>query len=108
MKDNAGGEVDGNASAAALGTQETREALLDLEYLCTDVDNAGDFSKMGGLDAVSAALRHRDCGVRHHAAWLLGTMVRHSEEAQVRLLICSPRSATRALVRYRNGRMLRH
>eukprot|EP00750_Incisomonas_marina_P002762 INCI12603.1.p1 GENE.INCI12603.1~~INCI12603.1.p1 ORF type:complete len:526 (+),score=121.82 INCI12603.1:353-1930(+) len=76
---------------------EQLEALLDLEYIVSDIDHAGDFFFLGGLNVIGDALRFGrelpDDGddeihetdiltVRARAAWVLGTAVKNQWKLQ--------------------------
>ncbi|KAJ8352423.1 hypothetical protein SKAU_G00238990 [Synaphobranchus kaupii] len=64
-------------------TEERVAALLDLEYLVHQVDNARDLVSMGGLKLVIDALNSTDLQLQESAAFVLGSAVSSNPQVQV-------------------------
>ncbi|XP_053091543.1 nucleotide exchange factor SIL1 isoform X5 [Pangasianodon hypophthalmus] len=63
-------------------------ALLDLEYLVHQVDNAQNLVLMGGLELVNDALNNTDFRLQKSAAFVLGSAVSSNPSVQVVALEC--------------------
>lgn len=57
-------------------------ALVELEYLVTDIDLATYFVKVGGVEATAALFAHRSVEVRTLAAHVVGSCVKNAGELQ--------------------------
>ena len=68
---------------ASSSTPQRVAALLNLEWLVQDVDNAGDFAFIGGIEHVVFLLSPATgAEVRRHAAYVLGSAVKHVAKVQ--------------------------
>ncbi|XP_060783624.1 nucleotide exchange factor SIL1 [Neoarius graeffei] len=63
-------------------------ALLDLEYLVHQVDNAHNLASMGGIDLVNDALNNTEFRLQESAAFVLGSAVSSNPSVQVVALAC--------------------
>ncbi|XP_017329559.1 nucleotide exchange factor SIL1 isoform X1 [Ictalurus punctatus] len=63
-------------------------ALLDLEYLVHQVDNAHNLVIMGGMELVNDALNNTDFRLQQSAAFVLGSAVSSNPSVQVVALEC--------------------
>ncbi|XP_053487549.1 nucleotide exchange factor SIL1 isoform X2 [Ictalurus furcatus] len=63
-------------------------ALLDLEYLVHQVDNAHNLVLMGGMELVNDALNNTDFRLQQSAAFVLGSAVSSNPSVQVVALEC--------------------
>ncbi|XP_012692076.2 nucleotide exchange factor SIL1 [Clupea harengus] len=70
-----------NSSNATV--EERVKALLDLEYLVHQVDNAQNLVSMGGMKLVINALNSSDFGLQGNAAFVLGSAVSSNPSVQV-------------------------
>ncbi|XP_066505506.1 nucleotide exchange factor SIL1 isoform X2 [Hoplias malabaricus] len=61
-------------------------ALLDLEYLVHQVDNAKNLVSMGGLKLVTDALNNTDVRIQESAAFVLGSAVSSNPTVQIEAL----------------------
>ncbi|XP_067313505.1 nucleotide exchange factor SIL1 [Pseudorasbora parva] len=64
-------------------TDEKVKALLDLEYLVHQVDNAQNLVSMGGMQLVVNALNSTDIRLQESAAFVLGSAVSSNPSVQV-------------------------
>ncbi|KAM9471217.1 nucleotide exchange factor SIL1 [Clarias gariepinus] len=58
-------------------------ALLDLEYLVHQVDNANNLVVMGGIELINDALNNTDFRLQENAAFVLGSAVSSNPSVQV-------------------------
>ncbi|KAF7707205.1 nucleotide exchange factor SIL1 [Silurus meridionalis] len=63
-------------------------ALLDLEYLVHQVDNADHLVSMGGIELVNDALNSTDFRLQENAAFVLGSALSSNPSVQVVALEC--------------------
>ncbi|XP_064631470.1 nucleotide exchange factor SIL1-like isoform X2 [Lineus longissimus] len=63
-----------------------KNILSDLEYYLHQIDNAVDFSVMGGLDLVVKDLNHTDPQIRSEAAFVIGAAVQSNPRVQVKAI----------------------
>ncbi|KAL6479622.1 hypothetical protein MHYP_G00106550 [Metynnis hypsauchen] len=61
-------------------------ALLDLEYLVHQVDNAQNLVSMGGMKLITDALNNTDVRLRESAAFVLGSAISSNPSVQVEAL----------------------
>ncbi|OQS06168.1 hypothetical protein THRCLA_20425 [Thraustotheca clavata] len=57
-------------------------SLEKLEWEVQDIDKARDFNTMGGLFATIQLLNSSDLEVRSQAAWVVGSAIKHFQDAQ--------------------------
>jgi len=70
----------------SLEVKEREQALLDLEDLASDVDNARDLKSLGGYSSIVALVRSEHPALQAAAAWVVGSAVKHHRELQLHLL----------------------
>ena len=63
-------------------TQRQLVLLEEIEWEVQDLDKAKDFHTLGGLDVIVRQLNASDFKVRAMSAWVIGSAVKHYEEAQ--------------------------
>ena len=75
-----------NATDASLDISTREEALLELQDLVEDLDQARDFKTIGGFPEVIALLASEIAPIQAAAAWVLGSAVKNHRELQLHLL----------------------
>ena len=75
-----------NATDASLDISIREEALLELQDLVEDLDQARDFKTIGGFPEVIALLASEIAPIQAAAAWVLGSAVKNHRELQLHLL----------------------
>ncbi|KDO27272.1 hypothetical protein SPRG_07521 [Saprolegnia parasitica CBS 223.65] len=63
-------------------TDDVLDALTKLEWEVQDLDKARDFNTLGGLVVTVQFLNATDLAVRAQAMWVVGSAIKHFEEAQ--------------------------
>uniref|UniRef100_A0A7S2NGV3 Nucleotide exchange factor Fes1 domain-containing protein n=1 Tax=Haptolina brevifila TaxID=156173 RepID=A0A7S2NGV3_9EUKA len=70
----------------SLDVDSREQALLDLEELAADVDNARDLHTIGGFPLVLALFASAEPPLQAASAWVVGSSVKHQREMQLHLL----------------------
>ena len=83
----------------SLDDESREEALLELQDLVEDIDNARDLKTIGGFTEVVALLAVEIPTVQAAAAWVLGSAVKNDLELQLHVLSTSALNSLLRLVR---------
>lgn len=75
-------QAPGNEELPEMSLDAVASRLEDLEWLVTQIDNAGDFVNMRGLDVMAALLRSEAREARFGACWVMGTAVKYQIKSQ--------------------------
>mmetsp|Transcript_10496 Transcript_10496/g.64270 ORF Transcript_10496/g.64270 Transcript_10496/m.64270 type:complete len:503 (+) Transcript_10496:6519-8027(+) len=69
-----------------LDVQTKTDALEGLQFLLESIDNANDFPKLGGVEALHSMLQEDDVKVRSHAAHALGIAAANNPKFQLTMI----------------------